>query len=107
MTDTQERRLGVARYEELARERYRLEERAEDQMTALLETLGELRALDERQRRAAGAAGVRGATLRVSQGVVASWLSSRLGGNGGFVRLVKPLGFEKPLPELDPLAKKA
>ena len=108
MTQTQESpdRSGAARFRELAQERYRLEERAENQMTGLLQTLAELRDLDEQQRRWAGHAGVRGATLRAAQGVVPSWIAARLGGAGGFVPLVRVPGFERPLPSLDPLARK-
>ena len=108
MTDTQERRPpGAARFAELAEERWRLEERAEAQMADLLETLQQLRALDGRQRRWAGHAGASGATLRFAQGVVANWISARLGGDRGFAPLVRVPGFERPLPELDPLARRA
>ena len=110
MTETRQdprRPPGAARFAELARERWRLEERAEAQMTSLLATLHQLRAVDERQRRWASHAGVSGTTLRVAQGVVAHWVAARLGGDRGFVPLVRVPGFERPLPELDPLARRA
>ena len=88
---------GAARFAELAQARHRLEERAEEEMGALLTTLGQLRALDEEQRRYAHLAGVSGTTLRVAQAVVANWLSARLGGDRGFVPLVRVPGFERSL----------
>ena len=50
MTETAERQRGAARFGELARERRHLEERAEERMAALRETLDELRVLDREQR---------------------------------------------------------
>jgi hypothetical protein len=105
----EERRRGKARFEELARERYLLSQRAEDQLAGLLQTLEELRTLDQRQRRLAHHAVVSRQTLRTSYpDVLASWLSARFGGDSpGYLRVLRlPEYHEKRLAEVDGLAKK-
>lgn len=71
------------RYEELGARRYQLGEKAEEQMQALLGTLGELRDLDAEQQREARAGGFAEA-VKISDfgNLIRPWLSSRLGGPG-------------------------
>lgn len=83
MTETAKR--GAARFGELAGKRYVLEERAEEQLTALLKTFGELREIDREQRRLFWCVDLDRPTRRSRLGeVLAGWLGVRLGGNGGY-----------------------
>lgn len=103
----QDRQRAEAHYGELARERHRLEGRAEAEMGVLLKTLEELRDLDGRQRLAARSAG-RSRTLGAATlvGELERWLSARLGGPGGYLPLVGPDAYAgASLPEIDPMAR--
>lgn len=106
MTETAERQRGAARFGELARERHRLEQTAEDQMAALRETLDALRELDREQRGLFWSVELDRPTRRSRLGeVLAGWIGVRLGGNGGYADLPKDPKYEQPLWELDRLAR--
>ena len=101
------RRAHRENYEELGRERYELERRIEANMSALLEALAELRRLDNLQRNAGRLAGDEGIQARDRlPDTLRGWLSQRLGGVGGYLDLPVAPGRERPLGELDPLARK-
>lgn len=107
MTETTEQSAAEARYRELAAERHRLGERAEEEMSALLTTLREIENLDVRQRKEARTAGTADLLDKTPPGVfIGHWISNRLGGPGGYAKLVRHLDAEKTLPELDSLASK-
>jgi hypothetical protein len=106
-TETTARQRGAARFEELGRERYLLEERAEEQITALLETLGELREVDRVQRALLWTANSfdrqTARRTRLAQ-LIQGWLGARLGGDGGHAPLLRDPKFDRLLAALDPLA---
>lgn len=96
---------SATNFGKLAQERYRLEERAEEEIAALRKTMDEVRDLDEHQRREAYAAGE--VVERTPAGTILSgWLANRFGGTGGYAGLVRGLDHEEPLPELDRMATK-
>lgn len=106
---TKERQAGKAeeRFEQMRHERYRLGERAEEQVHALLGTLAEIKDLDAHQRKEARRAGMQDLVDRTPAGtLLGGWLANRLGGRGGYAGLVTGLDVDKTLPELDRLAAK-
>jgi hypothetical protein len=104
VTQTKKQSGAEARYGELARERFRLEEMAEEQVSALSGTLREIVDLDDRQRTEAHEAG-RLLPQTPAHGLISGWLGDRLGGHKGFAGLVRGLDHERTLAERDPMAE--
>lgn len=104
-TSTAKERVG-----ELARKRYQLEQQAENQMDALLSTLGEIRELDVEQRRLGREGGVYEPNREIRpllSDVLRVWLANKLGGRSGYAPLVRKHNFKgEPLQQTDPLAQK-
>jgi len=101
-----ERRKHREAYTRLAEDRFCLEEEAEAQMAALLNTLEQLKQLDGRQRRE----GVRAGRSNVQSEspldrTLQNWLSARLGGVEGYLDLnALPSTVGVPLHKLDGLS---
>jgi hypothetical protein len=104
----EERHEHLAAYYRLDADRYALEEEAEAQLAALLNTLEELKRIDVRQRQQSTRAGRPNAhgehPIRF---LLADWLGARLGGVEGYLdSSISPTFAERSLPELDGLAAK-
>jgi hypothetical protein len=103
----EERRIHLEQGTELARERYTLEGRAEEEIGALFATLSELAQLDQRQREKLRLAGKELPRETFNQ-LLESWLSARFGGAEGYLPTLSLIEYYRhyALGELDPLAKK-
>ncbi len=102
-----EREVHREAFDKLAGERVRLEARIEEQMSGLLDALGELQTLDQAQRQEAYLAGVGDAyATHMLAYTVRAWLVSRLGGHGRYLELpVIDHYRERTLAELDVLTR--
>ncbi len=102
-----EREVHREAFDKLAGERARLEASIEEQMTGLLDALGELQTLDQAQRQEAYRAGVGDAyATHILAYTVRAWLVSRLGGHGRYLELpVIDHYRERTLAELDMLTR--
>ncbi len=105
--DEAEREAHREAFDKLAGERARLEASIEEQMTGLLDALGDLQTLDQAQRQEAYLAGVGDAyATHILAYTVRAWLVSRLGGHGRYLELpVIDHYRERTLAELDMLTR--